>query len=83
MTFADDNILEKLEDGSRQTRRLPRLEPKSEGGQIMQEVVSFESGRSLQQTRRVSRQSEDLSPSPMFELGQAVRSTKRGWRRPP
>ena len=62
MTFTDDDILEKLEYRSRQRRRLPRLEPICEVGQILREVVSTESGRSPEQVRTVSRRSEDLSP---------------------
>ncbi len=52
-------VLEKLEDGSRQTRRLPRLGTKYEVSQIVGEVVQIEPGRLPEQTGTVSRQSED------------------------
>ena len=61
MTFTESETLENLEDGSRQTRRLPQLEPKNKINQIPGEVVSIESGRSPEQVRTVPRQSEDLS----------------------
>ncbi len=46
---------------SEQTRRLSQLEPKYGVSQILGEVVSTEPGRSLEQTRTVSRRSEELS----------------------
>ena len=57
MTFAKSGFLEKLEDGSRQTRRLPQLALKYEVGQILGEVVPTESGGSPEQARAVSRRS--------------------------
>ncbi len=62
MTFTADDILEKPEDGSRQTRCVPRLGPKCELVQILGEIVSSEPGRSPKQARTVLKQSRDLSP---------------------
>ncbi len=60
-TFTKSGILEKLEDGSRETRRLPRLALKHEVGQILGGVTPIESGGSPEPARTVSRQSGDPS----------------------
>ncbi len=62
-TFTKSDILEKLEDGSKQTTRLPRLGLRDEVGQIPGELGPSESGGSPDQARTVSRRSEDLSPN--------------------
>ncbi len=66
MTFIRSDILPKLEDASKQKRRLPQLESKFEVTQILAEVVSIESGGLPEQVRTVSRRTENLSPWPMF-----------------
>ena len=60
-TFTKSGILEKLEDGSKRTRRLPRLGPKYEVSQILGEIGPIESGGSPEEARAVSGRSEDLS----------------------
>ena len=61
MTFTKSGNLEKLEDESEQTKRLPRLGPKDEVGQMPGELGPIESGGSPEQARAVSGQFEDLS----------------------
>ena len=63
MTFTKSDVSEKLQDRRKQTRRLTRLSPKYEVGQILGEVVPIESGGLPEHTRTVSRRSEDLSPN--------------------
>ena len=67
MTFIERDILEKLEDKSGQTRRLPWLAPEYEETEvILRELVSVKSGKSPEQMWTVSGRSENLSPRPMF-----------------
>ncbi len=60
MTFIASDGLEKLEDGSEQTRRLPQLAKYED--LILEEVVLIESGKSPEQTRTVSERFENVSP---------------------
>ena len=53
--------MEKLEDGSRQSRRLPQLALNHEVSQTLAEAVPIGSGGSPEQARTVSRRSEDPS----------------------
>ncbi len=62
MTLTESGILEKLEDGSKQTRGLPQLGSKCEVSQIPGEVVPIESGGLPEEGRTVSRRSKDPSP---------------------
>ena len=55
MTFTDADLLEKLEDGSKQTRRLTQLEPRDEVTRILGDVAPIESGGSPKQASAVSR----------------------------
>ena len=57
MTFTKSDILEKLEDGSRQRRRLPQLGLIYQAGQSPGEVVPIMSEESPEQAREISRQS--------------------------
>ncbi len=66
LSFGRSDILWKLKDGSKQTRRPPQLELRYEASQILGEVVWIKSEGSSGQARTVSRRSEDLSPWPMF-----------------
>ena len=45
MTFAESDILDKLEDESKQTKRLPPIGSKSEVNQILGELIPIKSGR--------------------------------------
>ncbi len=60
-TFTEGDILRKLEDGSRQTRRLPRLGPKSEVDQSPGELGPIGSGGPPEEARAILERSEDLS----------------------
>ena len=58
----------KLEEGSEQRKRLPRLvkKPKCEVRQILGEIVSTESVKSPERARAVLGRCEDISPRLMF-----------------
>ncbi len=60
MTFTEIGIMENLEDGNRQTRRLPQLGPEYEVSLILGEIAPIESGRPSKHA--TSRRSEDPSP---------------------
>ena len=63
MTFTQSGIFEKLEDGSKQTRRLPQLSPNHEVGQIPGEVGATESGGSPERARTFPRRSQYPYPN--------------------
>ncbi len=56
-TFTEKDFFEKLEDGSKQTMRLPQISPKNDVGQIPGELAPIDSEGSPAQAREVSRQS--------------------------